>query len=75
LDKQTIFLVLDMPMHEIFPTFSTFITNHLQQYKLTEFWIQENYHYIDITYKEKYPVTVYKMTLKELKDKINESHL
>jgi hypothetical protein len=75
LDKQTVFLVLDMPMYEIFPKFSTFITNNLQEYKLTEFWVQENYHYIDTTYKEKSPVTVYKMTLKELKNKIKESHL
>jgi hypothetical protein len=75
LDNQIVFLVSDMPMHEIFPTFSNFIANNLQKYKLTEFWVQENYHYIDTTYKEKYPVILYKMTLKELKNKIKESYL
>lgn len=75
LNKQTVFLVLDMPMHEIFPNFSHFVTNNLQTYKVTEFWVQEKYHYIHTIYQEKYPVVLYKMTVGELKNKIKESHL
>ena len=62
-------------MREIFPTFSNFIINNLQEYKLKEFWIKENYHYLDKVYKEKYPVVLYKMTVEELKNKIRKSHL
>lgn len=73
LDQHTVLLVSDMPMHKIFPEFSTFIEHNLQKYKMTEFWVKERYLSIDTTYEEKYPIVVYKMTLKELKTQIKNS--
>jgi hypothetical protein len=68
--NQKVIVVLDMGMYEIFPSFADLITSKLQNHKIAEFWIKEKYHYTNNIYEEKYPVKIYKLTLRELKQKI-----
>jgi hypothetical protein len=67
-----VLLVVDMPMREIFPTFSVFVSNNLSEYKLSSFFVNEKYHHESISEKETDPVIVYKITLQELQRKIHK---
>lgn len=74
LNQQNIMLVVDMGMYTIFPKFTNFVNNNLQQYKQTEFWVHEKYNYENKTYKEVHPVAIYQLTLAELEMKIKILH-
>jgi hypothetical protein len=59
-----------MGMRTVFPTFSKFIDEKLSSYKIGEFWVGENYHYLNFSKKETHPISVYKLSLSKLKDVI-----
>ena len=72
-DNPTLIIIVDMPMREIFPTFTKFVTRKLQKYKTGEYYVHELYHSTNIVEKEKFPVSVYKITLRDLTTVIQDS--
>ena len=74
-DSHEIFIIQDMGMHYVFPNFSNFLDRNMQQYKIDEFYIKNNFAYGPYILEEKYPINIYKTTLKNLKELINEQNL
>lgn len=72
LDGKDAYVISDMGMVDIFPNFAKFIDANINQYKVDEFWVNEDYHYSIRTEKEKRPVKVYRIKLSELKSIIKE---
>jgi len=71
LNHEQILLVVDMGMYEIFPNFTKFATNNLQQYKIVQFFVHEKYHYSYKIYDEIHPVSIYKLTVQQLKTSVS----
>ncbi len=70
-DNPTLIIIVDMPMREIFPIFTRFVTRNLQKYKTGEYYVHELYHSTNIVEKEKYPVSIYNISFRELREKLS----
>jgi hypothetical protein len=68
--NQKILIIEDMGMHDDFPNFTNFLNKNLSKNKITSFWVHKKFHYVATVQEEKYPVVIYKITLKELEAKI-----
>ena len=73
LDSEGIVIVQDMGMYDLFPTFSTFLDTSMQDKKRSSFRVNVLYRYADRSSPEKYPVTLYQTTVKELKERIQKT--
>lgn len=67
LENRKVVIVEDMGMHEYFPTFTYLLRTKLQQYKKAEFYVPEQYHTGNQSVTFDGPVTLYEMTVQELK--------
>ncbi len=63
-----------MGMHDIFPHFTKFLKNNLQAFEKKRFFVNENYHTQNLVMKEKHPVVLYELSLKQLREKLKKSH-
>ncbi len=70
-DERDIVIVNDMAMRDIFPDFSKFVGDNLTKYKLAQYLTNINYRYKFYAKSEEYPVVVYRLKLKDLKNKLN----
>lgn len=69
-DDKEITIINDMGMRDIFPKFSQFIDKSLEDYKIGEYSVKENYHFAERSEPESHPVILYKIPFNELKNKI-----
>lgn len=70
-DGQEIIIIQDMGMHDLFPNFNKEIELRLQDKKIEEYFLHEPYHYANRTLAEKYPVRLYRLTVKVLRERLN----
>jgi len=68
--NQKILIIEDMGMHDDFPHFTNFLDKNLSKNKIASFWVNKKFQYVATVQEEKYPVVIYKITLKELEAKI-----
>lgn len=68
-DRQVV-LVQDMPMRDLFPEFSSFVTTNLTSYKTGEYWVGETYRYRTYGLDENKPVEIYTLPLSVLRTAI-----
>ena len=73
LNDKEIVISEDMGMRDIFPTFTSFLTTHMQDRRLDTFYVHLPYHYAAYSREETHPVTLYKTTVGELKERIQNS--
>jgi hypothetical protein len=66
-DEQRVLIVEDMGMHVYFPTFSTVLSTKFAKYTKATYRVQEQFHYENTTFPEKYPVTLYEIKLSDLR--------
>jgi hypothetical protein len=75
LDDRFIVIVQDMGMRDQFPNFSKYLDDNLQKYKIDQYWIGQDFKFRTRSEEEKYPVVVYKLKVKELREKIGVESL
>ncbi len=68
--QSELIIVNDMGMRDIFPEFSSFVTNKLKDYKIAEYKTDTRYHYIIHSEEIEIPVEVYRISLDKLHEKL-----
>lgn len=71
-DERKVLIINDMGMHRDFPKFTYLVERHLSKNKIASFYVHEKFHYVDSVQEEKYPVSIYVISIHELKKTINE---
>jgi hypothetical protein len=72
LNDRNVIIIQDMGMYDIFPRFSKFLTENMQDYRQNSFSVNEYYHYGIRSEKERFPITIYQTTLGEIKKSIQQ---
>lgn len=74
LNNQSIVVVEDMGMRDLFPNFANILHNHLMSYRRASFFVHRTYRFAGRAEKETHPVVVYKFPLVTLKEVIISSY-
>jgi hypothetical protein len=70
LNDQSVLIIQDMGMKDLFPNFSKFLDQNLSDKIAAEYWVGEEYNFGIRKRVEEKPVRVYQLSLKELKERI-----
>lgn len=70
LNEKEVLVIQDTAMRDLFPNFSLFLDNNLQNKLIDQFWVGENFHFATKSVPENYPVRIYQIQLNELRQKI-----
>lgn len=74
LDSRGVYIIADMGMSDVFPNFDNFLNSNLEDRKISEYWVNENYRFSSRLVEENRPVRIYEIKLSELKEKINQAY-